>query len=580
MRLVWAFAGMLLLAAGDLHAGPVSASEITTRGRPIEKILESALFPEGNPKRSVLFVVDPSRTLRTAGFGKKLYLLLRKRTADTGDLRLGIVNLGAENGEDPLPLGSDQVTVSRRAVDATSMPRNVLRDVYRPLKRCIPMFAREPEHRTIVLLTHQNGDTEYKLESVIAALKSAKIRVVVITREVLLSDSYWFDWSSRSAKPPKRAYLASSEAAFVEIPYGWLHQTNALNGTIGSGFGMWGLSRLAAATGGRVEILYTSEAARHRCADGWTCTFCRGFLHDPPNRSLLALRMQAVEPSLESRRTVYKQAASDPYYKGVLKAWSAGHKAGIVDRRPTVRRSGGRLGSSLDRENLDDSYSFLYVPLSNWRRAAKEAKARAKAANRIATSLRKAIAAGDRAGASARYRAIAELTYVMVRLTRLNDLYLEAFLRDVAPRIAPPRAKTPASPEVPMLSPDREYSSFGLGWSCMSLCHGVRPFLDLRLPGGNALDVELRAFAVDYDTFLKRNAHTQYLAALSNMGIARYSLTGFGKGNVKGSTGPARQSPRTGRKKDTRTKREKDPERGERSGGSSSGGSDNPTSGG
>ena len=253
MQLGWVFAGVLLVATGNLRADPVSASEITTRGRPIEKILESALFPRGNPERSVLFVVDPSKTLRTAGFGTKLYQLLRKRASDVGNLRLGLVNLGAKKGEDPLPLGSDQVTVARRGIDATSMPRNVLRDVYTPLKRCIPMFAREPEHRTIVLLTHQNGDTEYKIEKVIAALKSAKIRVVVITREVVLSDSYWFDWSSRSAKPPKRAYLASSEAAFVELPYGWIHQTNALNGRVGSGFGTWGLSRLAAATGGRVE---------------------------------------------------------------------------------------------------------------------------------------------------------------------------------------------------------------------------------------------------------------------------------------------------------------------------------------
>ena len=571
---------MLLLAA---EAPAQSAAEITSRGKSLEAILQPILYPDSNPERAVLLVIDPSRALRTTSFTRTLAKLTRGSKVRNEKLRLGIAVIGAKKGDKPLletlPPGSDLFAIRRRANEAMMQSRNVVRDVYTPLRKLVPLFAREPSHRTIVLFSHQNGDTEYKLEKVIAALNKAKIRVVVVTREVLLSDSYWYRSERMRKTAPKRAYLASSEAAFVEVPWGWIYQRANLTNVAGSGFGTWGLSRLAAGTGGRVEILYTTESARHTCAGRfYGCPFCDSMSHQAPLHNLLAIRMKAIEPPLEPRSVVCKRAARDPYYKAVLRAWKAAHKADLIYERPAMRNGGGGLVQDWDRKY--EGLGIYFTDVSNWSRSAQSARRRATAANRIATSLRKSIAVGDKSDGNPRYRAIAELTYVMLRLTRLNLLYLEAFYRDVAPRLVSKKSRHVEPPEVPVIHDPDRLTGVGLAWETYNLCHGVEPFLNMKLPGGNGLDFELRAFQIDYKTFLRRNAHTPYTVALSHMGIAVYSLRPFGKGNVKGATGAVKRKGTSSSKKKTTTEEESEPERGERGGGSSSGGTGSPTSGG
>ncbi len=579
MRWIVGYALWAFVSAVPAHAqspAESSAAALTTRGRSIEAILESVLFPEQDAERAIMLVIDPSRSLRNAQFATKFAKVLR--TNKSQKLRLGVAIIGAKKGDKPLPPGSDFNDVRKRVFDAFGNARNVLRDVYSPLRKVAPLFARERGQRTIILVAHQNGDAEYKLEKVIAALKKSKIRVVVITREVLLSDAYWYRkaWFP-TTKPPVGAYRGGSDGAFVDVPWGWVHQDSRLTSVAGSGFAAWGLSRLASATGGRVEIIYTTPPSRHICGGHLFCRFCDNGDHDPPTQRLLAIRLKVVEPSLEARRLVCKRAASDPYYKSVLRAWSAAYKAGLIVERPAMRRGGGTLVQDWDRTRL---YPSSYMSrVSDFKREAYEAKLKARTANKIAARLRKAIAVGDKTGrGSDRYRAIAELTYVMLRLTRLNLLYLREFLRDVAPRYVKQEPVEP--PEVATRRINKDVAGYHISWSTIPLCHGVDPFFHLRLPGGNGLDVELRAFAIDYQTFLKRNAHTPFTVALSHMGIARYTLVTLGKGNVKGSTGPARQNPSSGKKQNTSTAKERERERGERDGGKSGGGSGTPTSGG
>jgi hypothetical protein len=576
--------GLLLgfFASGIARAQTVSAADLTTRGRSLERMLELVLFPEGDPERSVLLVVDPSKALRFGKFPFTLRSVLRAHSKETKRLRLGMTILGAAKDEKPLPLGSDLSDIRKRAFASMESTRNVLRDVYTPLKRSVKMFAREQGRRTIVLFTQQNGDTEYNLEKVIAALKRGKIRVVVVTREVLVSDSYWYSYEGRGAKAPEGAYLGGTEAAFVEVPHGWIHQHyRSLTEVAGSGFGTWGLSRLAAGTGGTVEVFYTTESSAHRCGKGsnWVhCHFCSGTTHLARNQVLRPLRLKAVAPSLQPRRVVLKKAASDPYYKAVLQAWRAAYKAGLTFEEPTVRKKGGTLVPKQDREQKFEYYFGRSV--SKWRRTAKNAKERSKAASRISNALLKSIASGDRSGGHARYRAIAELTHVMLRLTRLNLLYLEAFCRDVAPKITAKKAPEFPPPEVAVFSYPDKFAGVNLHSETIPLCHGVRPFFDLRMPGGAKLDIELRLFAGVYQDFLKRNAHTPFAVAISHMGIATYSVRPFGTGNPKGSTGSPRRSPNEHEKPNNETAREQEPERGESGSGSGSGGSDTPTSGG
>jgi hypothetical protein len=106
----------------------------------------------------------------------------------------------------------------------------------------------------------------------------------------------------------------------------------------------------------------------------------------------------------------------------------------------------------------------------------------------------------------------------------------------------------------------------------MCLCHGVRPFLEVELPGGAPVRAELERFAAEFDAFMERYGHTQYGFAMHRAGIARFHFTYPGiAGNI----------PRRRPKSDTEeggaiTQRPTRPPRG----GASSGGTAGPQTGG
>ena len=101
-------------------------------------------------------------------------------------------------------------------------------------------------------------------------------------------------------------------------------------------------------------------------------------------------------------------------------------------------------------------------------------------------------------------------------------------------------------------------------WSRMTLSHGVPPFYELRLPGGETTDRELRAFAPHFHAYVAKYARTPFAEAARQAGIARFIVSFRGK-----SAPPPPRQLRSSEKKDTTTETER-PSRG--GGGSGSGG--------
>ena len=218
--------------------------------------------------------------------------------------------------------------------------------------------------------------------------------------------------------------------------------------------------------------------------------------HLPQGEAYQAHRLHAVAPLAVSRKEAPKTARNDPYYKAVLRAWTHASSKGLLASRPW--RSGSQRvafsPSSLRVERL------------------------AAACEKITSTLQRDIKRAERVGGIPRYRAVADLTVVMLRLTKLNILGFAAWSRETGPALKAGREVQP-----PEILPDLDVQRIaGIQWWPATLCHGVRPFRELSLPGGKAVQQELQAFETVFEDFTARYAHTPFALAVRRAEIARF----------------------------------------------------------
>ena len=165
--------------------------------------------------------------------------------------------------------------------------------------------------------------------------------------------------------------------------------------------------------------------------------------------------------------------------------------------------------------------------------------------------------------------AAAHYTRVLLQLTRVNLLTFAAWCRDVAPAQFA-GGEAPLPPEVPVVDGDQR--PVGIGYSTFCLCHGVRPFLAVELPGGAALRSELEQLDALFTAFDSRYGRTQFGTALRQNGIAQFWVT---------YPGVPPKGPRHRQKSNPESQGPISPRRPPREGGgSSSGGTSGPTTGG
>ena len=508
--------GLLLLlvaARAEERAGGKGAGAVTERGRSLARILDLALAPVARGEGALLLLLDPTPSLRDASFAAELEAALGRHPR----ARVGVAVLGGE-GKALLP-GTNHGAVSAKVREA--VPDKRIRNVYAAVRRAAGLLAGRDGPREMLLLTLENGDAEDDLEGVVATLRRAGVRLSVVAREAFLSDTYWISGAAYSIRPPKGSTMTGADGAFVEMPWGWLFQMTRATESAPSGFAMYGLNRLAGATGGRV-LLHYPRRGRHRCSLNHACPFC-GDEHSASLEVFRTQRLAAIAPSTAPRRDVLKAAARDPYHRALLRAWKEASKAGLVRSRPAVKPAGGTLVA--ERRMLGTAPSWSGT---SWRRFANRAEKLAAKAEAIATALRSDLERAHKAGGSARYRACAEFTHVMLRVTRVNLLLCAAYSREVAPAaFGGARADQPTPPEVSLLATD--WRMTGLGYSNLSLCHGVKPFFSVKLPGGEKIDAELVALDRDLARFLRRNAYTPFASALARMGLARFHPVGIGR---------------------------------------------------
>jgi len=502
---------------------PLTAAACTLRGRSLDRSLDEVLSPgtDGDGKaRTVLFVVDPSPALKTAGFARSLRAAVGRAGDKLADTRLGVI--GAMPKAKPILCAAGEPVAALDAVDALlSSPRSQFADVFEATRRGVKAFGGKKSARHLVLVTLDNGDVESDVEAAVRALRKAHVTFSVLTWQAFLSDSYW---AYRGSEAPRGMTPRGGEAAFVQVPWGFIFQNAVANEHTGSGFAAFGLSRLAASVKGRVFLFDDGKSREHKCTVvGTTCTFCDAD-HLPDGTAYQTGLLSGLAPVVNSRKVALARAARDPYFKATLAAWEAATAARLVRSAPGVKRSGGSLKSS---GSATSSRMAELGRTLGFQREARTADGLAKECGAIAKRLRAAIDAVSSDEGSPRQRATAETTYALLRLTRVNLLGFAAWCREVGPVQVERRDAEQAFPEYRGLS--KGFRPSGVSFAGFSACHGVKPFLRQRWPGGESFRAELEELSKVFDRLLAKYAHTPYGTAIRRSSLARFHLAGVGK---------------------------------------------------
>ena len=544
----------LLLACASARADePTSAAQVTEPGRTMTRALDIVLRGSGeaDAKRTLVILVDPTPSLRAAGFSDLLERALAKAKGENPKRALA---LGIVGDKDTLRVTPTRDTGAVLAAVRASLekPADGFRNVYEHVRRVASLLARRSGSRELFLVSLENGDGEDDLEATASALSRLHVHCSVLTTEAYLADSFYV---SGSRAVPRGLTPGAGDAPYVTLPWGWLFQQAIANETTPSGFAHYGLTRLAAASGGKV-FLYAAPAGTHRCAIYGSCPFCAED-HQPRDEAFRSHRLDPLAPPADSRHDAGARLAHDPWFRAVLSAWAAASKEGLVRSRPSVRIAGG--GVKPERRQTR-SWAPLFGSPSGFGRLASKADKLAKTCDRILAALETDMGRIAEGEGSPRYRAYADYTRAMLYLTRTNLVGYAAWCREIAPKLLGKEPYEFEPPEIQPLIEGRRVA--GVSYTPLSLCHGVAPFGVLELPGGKAFRAELDQLDDVLTPYMRRYAHTPYGMALRHQGIARFYFT------YRGTVTPTPR-PKVGSTQEAETT---EPGRPSRSGSPSSGG--------
>lgn len=553
--------GFLLLAILAAAALPAqdhnTAAEVTTVVRRIGAVLDSVLpAAPGTPARTLVLLVDTTQSLKNARFDEELARALARNAKALGPTRIGVSHVGAHK---PLALAPTEehslvVDTVRRLL---AKPRTGFENVYAPLRYLAGKASTTGGTREVLLVSLDNGDAEDNLEKTVARLRRTGTIVHVLTSEAYLADCYLLRYGNwRGLRGCK--LMAGGDAPFVDLPWNWLFQRVRANEITPSGFAMYGLSRVAAATGGRV-FLYAAAGKGHSCtvkgAAGVKCIFCTKGDHNAQGELYWDGRIARLAPQTLSRKQAFALSKNDLYFRATMRAWRAAARAGLIGSLPPSGYGGtSRIGR----------LRVITASLNFARNAVRATKAAAEC-EKIRHALERDLAqAKGRPPAQPRNKAIAELTQLCLQLTKVNLLAFKGWCEDIAPGLV-------RKQKAPVMPPERPSSStrstMGIHWTNLCLCHGVRPFKDVFLPGGDLFRNELAKLERMWTDFLTAYEHTPYTVALHRAGIARFHLT-----YASGATGQ-RPRPKARRPGQTVTaNKPKRPNRTSASGGARAGG--------
>ncbi len=523
-------AGHLLVAqapgASGRHKG-VTAASVTEPGRSLPRALDLIVGGRSRDavERTLMIVVDPSESLAKAGFVAAFTKAVADNAQSLTKTRIGFGIVGSKNTVILAPTLAHQEVLAEMRRQLSGQTAG-LRNVYAAVREGAAAIAQASGERTLVLVSFENGDLEDNVAKTVAVLRRGKIRAEVVTSETTLSDSYW--QRNSNYKKPRGTKLVGGDGAIVDVPWGFLFQRQPANEMTPAGYAMWGLTRLAAATDGRVFLYASADQQKHVCAFFGSCLFCSND-HELPDAGWNSALVGQMAPLVSARNDALKELGRDAAFRLVMKIWLAAAKEGLINSQPGIRLRA--TSAARDRARAGKDLRLLLT--GNFARNAKRAEAAARKAAKLRDQLAEAVAHLPPEGVSYRAKATANYMVVLLQLTRVNLLTFAGFCRDYAPQWFDERTGEPLPPEVAPFARDRR--PHGIFYENLSLCHGVRPFYEVELPGGPLLRDELMKLDAMFNGFQRRYGKSQFGYALRRNGIARFYPTfpGISKGSVR-----------------------------------------------
>jgi hypothetical protein len=507
----------VLFAALAWAQDPPTAASVTEPGRSLIRPLDLVLGGSGTAavERTLLIVLDPSPELVKAGFADLFAQAIQRHAKSLASARIGVGVVG-QKGCVVLPPSEDFAKVVTEIRARLEKPAAEFQNVYADLRTAASAFANAPGERSILLVSLENGDVEDDVEQTAQALAKAKVKVHALTSEATLADTYW------AARPnqdkPRGTTLTGGDQAVIDVPWGFVFQIGSANESTPSAFAMWGLSRIAAATGGRVFLYSAPSQTKHQCGVFSECLFCNGD-HLPPDSDWSEGLVSQLGPLATSRADTLSALGRDPWFRAMLTAWTEAAEQGLSAHQPAVKLSG--TSATVERQRPGRSLDLFSA--ANFDRQAKRAEEAASKAEAIGKALQARLEALAGTKGLLRTEAAAHYLRVLMQLSRINLLTYASWCRDIAPLQFGKDAPSVLPPEVPIFDPERRPE--GIGYSTMCLCHGVRPFLDVELPGGAALKPELELLDSLYTSFQQKYGRSQFGYLMRRNGIARFWVT-------------------------------------------------------
>jgi hypothetical protein len=360
---------------------PTAAS--TTEGkRGIARALRLLLQVDASDKdyaRTILILVDRTVSVRNSGFERELRMALQRQASQLGTTEFAVEGFGGKDVPGLPPTGDRNALLAAIAAQLDK-PDAQFHDPYKALRESSRALSKSKGKRVVLLVTFDNVDVESELEQTVQLMNRAGITVHVLTGESYLSDSYWVDKSYRQA--PRGAQLIGSDAAIVDMPWGWLFQSAIANEVSPAGFTTYGLGRLAAGTGGRVFLFTPPSDTGHRCVIYGTCPFCSGD-HVQELEVYRDGRMALIAPELGERQAVLRGLASDPWFRAVHRVWNDAARAKLLRSYPGVKFSSNGLTETRARRGSWPSW----ISTLSFKRNARQATSCGRTRSNCASAL-------------------------------------------------------------------------------------------------------------------------------------------------------------------------------------------------
>lgn len=391
-----------------------------------------------------------------------------------------------------------------------TQPESAIRDTMGAIRGCASYFGKRSGNKHMVLFTIENSDTERELEATVNALKRARMRLYVLSREGIYSDPYW---ARRAYEAKKHApiLLKGTEAPMQEYPHTWLWHYDDPHASAPAGFGIYGLNRLVCESGG---AYYVYDPVISPSTGG----NCRALYH--------TFRLKLYEPAAVSRAKYGYMLSRHRGWHTIRQAWTEAYKMGIVGSLPPELGGSKEAGGS--NQATRNGYSLSVSTLSRMAsRAQKDREELQGWIQRLAKSGR----SSRKTPHDRRATATADNLRFSLMVARFNLLQLIAF----ADYVEKVKGGQPLSAlEAPIIPPGTSQNDLAISYYNRTFCQdGRRAMEETRWLGGKQADREMKQLVSTLDKLQAEHSGTPYEVVLERNAVVIFRLYKIYRGTAR-----------------------------------------------